>query len=802
MSMQPTRLGAIALALALIAFAGSCGKEDLYEIPDSPYPLVGRLPLPSINESVAVIDDYAFVAAGQAGMHIVDIGNPRAPVLVKTVNTTKYAENIKVLRSFVGGVIQDIAMIVEGTEGVTTYDITDPLSAATFNQGTTAVDGNGMFLLERENPEQPFILFLAESWKGVRVFESSPAYPGLLAYNGVFASTNGYAMGIAVQDGYAYVADDQMGLAVLDARVLVLDSVELVAFADTPGNALAVAIWDGHAFVADKRQGMSIFRINGGEAPVPVARMPLDGWCVDIAVRDDLAFVAGYDAGLHVVDVSDPAHPRYAGNVRSSNATGVTLTDGGLVLVTDEDDGLLILAGAPFADLTPPGGVYTLNAEAVGGAAIRLRWKAPGDDRYFGEAQSYALRYATAPIADEAAWTAATPVTGLPLPATAGSAQEFTVGGLTPETEYHFALRATDDEGLQSGLGAGASASTFPDGTFLFGLAVTPAFGDDEEPFTFTVSYSDPEGDVPVVHDLVIDATPTAMSYVSGDHATSALYRLETTLAPGAHSFHAAFDDGDGHTPTTATQSGPLVGELLFAMGSPESELGREPDEVQHSVLLSRLPLANTMEVTQADWQARMGPALPDSTFLGADLPVLGLTWYEAVAYCNALSSFEGRTPAYAVNGTDVDWDREADGWRLPTEAEWEWLCRAGSETAFTNGEITDQGCEDPLLDLVGWYCGNAGNAPRAVGGLALNAFDLADIHGNAMEWCWDWYAGYPGQVGLDPAGPAGGFLKVIRGGGWFNQAKACRSSARETCPPDSRLDYVGLRVVRTDFGN
>ncbi len=800
--MQSTRLAAIALALALIALAGSCGKEDLYEIPDSPYPLVGRLPLPSINESVDVIGDYAFVAGGQAGLHVVDISNPAAPLLVKTVPTTKYAENIKVLRSFAGGVIRDIAMIVEGTEGVTTYDITDPPNAVSFNQGTTAVDGNGMHAVERENPEQPFILFVAESWKGVRVFESSPLYPGLLAYGGVFADTNGYAMDLAVKGGYAYVADDQMGLAVLDARVLVLDSVVLVSWTDTPGNALAVDIWGDYAFVADKRQGMSVFRINGAEAPVPVSRMPLDGWCVDIAVRDGLAFVAGNDAGLHVVDVRDPAHPRYAGNVRSSNATGVALTDDGLVLVTDEDEGLLILAGAPFADRTAPGGIYTLSAETLGATAVRLSWKAPGDDRYIGEAEHYALRYAATPINNETAWAAATAVTGLPLPAVVGTAQEFSVGGLTPETQYHFALRATDDAGQMSGLGVGASATTFPDGTFLFGLAVTPAYGDDEQLFTFTVSYSDPEGDVPVTHDLVIDGAPTAMGFVSGDHATNALYRLQTTLAPGAHSFLAAFDDGDGHTPTTATLSGPLVGDVVFTMGSPLSELGREPDETQHPALLTRLPIAATQEVTQARWQDRMGPALPDSSFLGGSLPVLGLTWYEAVAYCNALSIFEGRTPAYAVDGTDVEWDREADGWRLPTEAEWEWLCRAGSATAFTNGAISDQGCEDPRLDLIGWYCGNSGDAPQAVGGLAANAFGLADVHGNAMEWCWDWYAGYPSQIGLDAAGPAGGFLKVLRGGSWFSQAKACRSAARETAPPDSRLDFVGLRVVRSDFGN
>jgi len=331
---------------------------------------------------------------------------------------------------------------------------------------------------------------------------------------------------------------------------------------------------------------------------------------------------------------------------------------------------------------------------------------------------------------------------------------------------------------------------------------VTPAYGDDAQVFTFTVNYSDPEGDLPVTHDLLIDGDACAMSYVSGDHAASALYRLETTLAPGEHSFRAAFDDGHGHAPTTPISDGPLVGDLLYTMGSPLGELGRDPDEVQHPVLFTRAPLAAAEEVTQAQWQARMGPALPDSSFLGADLPVLGLTWYEAVAYCNALSAFEGLSPAYAINGTTVTWDREADGWRLPTEAEWEWLCRAGSTTAFTNGAISEPAGLDPVLGLVGWYLANSGNAPHAVGGLATNAFDLADVHGNAMEWCWDWYAGYPSEVELDPSGPGAGFLKVLRGGGWFSQAKACRSASRETAPPDSRLDFVGLRVVRTAFSN
>lgn len=796
--MQPTRLAALALATSLTLFAGSCGKQDLYELPDSPYPEVGHLPLPSINENVEILGDYAFIAAGQAGLHVVDLADPAHPQLVQTLNTTKYADGIKVVRTFVGGVVQDIALVVEGTEGITSYDITDPPNTVSFNQGTTAVDGNGMFVIQHEDPDEPYEVFLAESWKGVRIFESLPAFPGVLAYNGVFAGTQGYAMGIAVKDGYAYVADDQMGLAVLDARVLALGSVELVSWADTPGNALAVSLWDDYAFVADKRQGMAVFRINGPDTPVHVAQMPLDGWCQDIVVRDDMAFIAANDAGVHVVNVHDPAHPVYAGNVRSSNATGVAVGANGVVLVTDEDDGLLVLKGPAFDDLTPPGAIYTLEAEALSTSSVGLAWKATGDDGTLGRASGFELRYAAAPINTAAAWDAATPVTGLPLPGDPGDAHTFTVGGLSGDTEYFFCVRVTDDEGQQSPLGPGASATTFPTGTFLSNLAVTPEFGDDEATYTFTVLYSDTDGDAPVTHDLVLDGTPVAMTYVSGEYTDGALYQYAGLLAPGQHSYSAAFDDGNGHAPVTDTAQGPLVGDEVYTMGSPPGEPGQDADERQHTVLLSQLPVAEATEVTQAQWKALMGPALPDSTFLGDTLPVLGLTWYEAVSYCNARSVDEGLTPAYTVEGADVSWNTDADGYRLPTEAEWEWLCRAGSGTAFHNGAITDQNCDDPVLDVSGWYCGNSGDAPQTGAGLLANAFGLSDMHGNAMEWCWDWYAGYPADPALDPQGPSAGFQKVARGGSWYVQAKFCRSAAREGVPPDSRLDTVGLRVVRT----
>ena len=145
---------------------------------------------------------------------------------------------------------------------------------------------------------------------------------------------------------------------------------------------------------------------------------------------------------------------------------------------------------------------------ALSTSSVGLAWKATGDDGTLGRASGFELRYAAAPINTAAAWDAATPVTGLPLPGDPGDAHTFTVGGLSGDTEYFFCVRVTDDEGQQSPLGPGASATTFPTGTFLSNLAVTPEFGDDEATYTFTVLYSDTDGDAPVTHDLVLDGTP------------------------------------------------------------------------------------------------------------------------------------------------------------------------------------------------------------------------------------------------------------------------------------------------------
>ena len=788
----------ILLVLGAAVFSG-CGAADPYEIPESPFTEVGRVALPSDIEGVAALGDYAYVAGGQAGLHVIDITVPGAPVLISTINTTKYAESVETVRTFVDGVLVDLALVVEGTEGITTYNITDPLNVVPFNQGTTAVDGQRIFVEEPDDPNDPYIVYLAESWKGVRIFESDTSRPGLLEYHGVFSGTQGYAMGIAVRDGWAYIADDEMGLAVLDVRSRILGEVELVSWADTPGNARDVALDGDYAFVADGVEGLAVFEIHEDATPVKVAQIDLPAFSRAIDVAEGWVFLASDDGGVQVVDVSDPTNPAFAGVLRTGGAADVAVSANGVVMVADRDRGFIVLGGPSLErDLTAPAPVATLSGVPYDFTTVDLTWQATGDDGLYGIASSYEMRYAATVIISEADWDAATVIdaASLPVPVAMGTAQTLRVSGLDVGVAQWFSIRATDDEGHVSELGAAAEVSTYSGSVWRESGVDTPT-NFNTHSFKFDLVWLDEDGDDPAISNVIIDGTPHAMSLVEGVPLTGALYSYETVLELGDHDFQFHFEDASGLGFTSPLDEDLFVtSRITFTMGSSSDEVGHAENEVLHDVALSDSVAAWPTEVTQAMW-TDVG-LVNNSVHTGSDLPVHNVTWFEAVEFCNLKSVADGMTPCYDINGLSVAWNHDADGWRLPTEAEWEWLCRAGSTGSTPAGNIDATDCsDDAVLDAQAWYCANA-SSPQPVSQKDTNAWGLNDMLGNVREWCWDWSSDLePGNV-LDPVGPESGDRRVVRGGSWHYHARECRSAARGAYYPTSADDFVGFRVVRT----
>ncbi len=177
--------------------------------------------------------------------------------------------------------------------------------------------------------------------------------------------------------------------------------------------------------------------------------------------------------------------------------------------------------------------------------------------------------------------------------------------------------------------------------------------------------------------------------------------------------------------------------------------------------------------VTQELYAASTGE-MP-SLVRGDRLPVDGVSWLDAIEFCNVLSERAGLTPAYRLGG-DVEWDTAADGFRLPSEAEWEHACRAGT-TGPRYGH----------LDEIAWYRANSTESSHDVGTKAPNAWGLHDMLGNVWEWCWDIYDA-----------EVYGEYRVLRGGGWFDERWSCRASVRRRSHPTFRVDDVGFRLARS----
>ncbi|RLW68596.1 MAG: hypothetical protein B6D68_03315, partial [spirochete symbiont of Stewartia floridana] len=218
-----------------------------------------------------------------------------------------------------------------------------------------------------------------------------------------------------------------------------------------------------------------------------------------------------------------------------------------------------------------------------------------------------------------------------------------------------------------------------------------------------------------------------------------------------------------------------------------------DDDETQHEVWVSPFYMSR-YEVTQGEWHEVMRSS--PSHFSGDSLPVEQVSWYDAVKYCNELSVQNGLTPVYTINGTSVTADWSANGYRLPTEAEWEYAARGGNAS---EGYIYAGGNN---AGKVAWYLDNSGNETHPVGQKNSNELGLYDMSGNVREWCWDWYGGvyYESSPSSDPRGPASGSYRVNRGGRWGDGAGYLRSANRYSDSPGSSNALLGFRLVRRGF--
>jgi len=281
--------------------------------------------------------------------------------------------------------------------------------------------------------------------------------------------------------------------------------------------------------------------------------------------------------------------------------------------------------------------------------------------------------------------------------------------------------------------------------------------------------------------------------------------------------------------PPSGAQGGPepLRPEMVilepgtFEMGSPENEEGRDPDETLHTVTLTRPFALSRTEVTQGQYFAVMeakpveievasaGPPCAEAG-VGDDLPVVCVRWLDAVAYCNALSEREGLTPAYTLSGEDVTWNETADGYRLPTEAEWEYAARAGTRYRWVGTDnpaevcdyanVADASLKERYPQVTPFDCDDTWPALAPVDARRPNRWQLLGMGGNAAEWVWDGYDGAYYREGPteDPKGPEGASDRVNRGGSWRLDPRLARVAYRYRDVPSVRYDSLGFRVARS----
>jgi formylglycine-generating enzyme required for sulfatase activity len=495
--------------------------------------------------------------------------------------------------------------------------------------------------------------------------------------------------------------------------------------------------------------------------------------------------------------------------------------------------------------------------DAVAESSIALSWRAPGGNNMQGMAREYDLRYASFPF-DEDNWNEATRAS-IVTPSSPGSLERDTLEALTPGTIYFLAIRSSDNASNWSPISSVVNVTlpTGPDHPILWAGGMLPAEGTTATGFVYRVRLRLDDAEVPdELPEIVIDDTVYRMRRVSGADATSAHYESSVLLDPGEYDYYFTFTDESGNSarhPGGTTWSGPSVTDVVwsipdfvevtpdtFLMGNPDPGSPQE-ERPQHEVILTRPFHMDRYEITNMqlceafNWaRARGAVEVADDTLAFAvssgmplllsaprlegvlngisfcqetgftplpnreDWPATYVTWYGAALFCNVRSSQEGLLPAYDVETWQCgsrDDPYIAEGWRLPTEAEWEFVAQ------YPDGRIYPFGNDDPRSGVDGNFDWAVGR-PSPIGSYpsGSNALGIRDLAGNVWEWCNDWKGLYEAGIQTDPAGGSATSnpYRVVRGGSWGSPSEQLPRVFRFSQRPATGRDGLGFRCVRT----
>ncbi|PID30645.1 MAG: hypothetical protein CR982_00925 [Candidatus Cloacimonadota bacterium] len=301
--------------------------------------------------------------------------------------------------------------------------------------------------------------------------------------------------------------------------------------------------------------------------------------------------------------------------------------------------------------------------------------------------------------------------------------------------------------------------------------------------------------------DLYLDDQPLT-SFTASDYEYN--WSISTDLSIGEHFLRAFVRDSEGLTDSSeigvvlnnfaVNDKMVLVEGGQFQMGD-YFDKGYDDETPVHSVELNSFFMGKH-EVTQDEYSSLMNSN--PSNFLGDNRPVEKVSWYEAIEYCNKLSELEGFDKCYSGSGDDIVCDFRKNGYRLPTEAEWEYAARGGIHYVDS---LSYSGCNKKSeLEQYSWYYSTSNGKTRHVESKLPNQLGLYDMSGNVWEWCWDWYNGtYYSYIPIvNPEGPLSGSCRVIRGGSWHDKAKSCRVADRNLFYPSDAINTLGFRVVRS----